>query len=161
MSATQFRAQLSMWAMLAAPLMVSDDLRRIRRASLLAVLNSDVLAIDQDAADVQGRLVSVSGDGEVWGRPLAGGARAVALLNRGARPALIRTSASQVGLQPAARYTVRNLRSPSASTTAGQIAARMPAFATVMLRIAGRQGRGSRARRLVALARSGGATSAG
>ena len=48
MSATQFRTQFSMWAMLAAPLMISDNLTKISPASLAAVQNNEVIAIDQD-----------------------------------------------------------------------------------------------------------------
>ena len=63
MSATQFRSQLSMWAMLAAPLMISDDLTKISRASLAAVQNSEVIAIDQDPGGVQGTLLSSTDNG--------------------------------------------------------------------------------------------------
>ena len=83
MSAAQFRAQFSMWAMLAAPLMISDDLTKISSASLAAVENSEVIAIDQDPAGVQGTLLSTAGNGQVWVKPLIDGSRAVALLNRG------------------------------------------------------------------------------
>jgi len=75
MSAAQFRTQLSMWAMLAAPLMISDDLTRISSASLQAVQNSELIAVDQDPAGVQGTLLSTAGAGQVWVKPLAGGSR--------------------------------------------------------------------------------------
>ncbi len=70
MSAAQFHSQLSMWAMLAAPLMISDDLTKIGSASLAAVQNTEVIAIDQDPAGVQGTLLSSAGNGEVWVKPL-------------------------------------------------------------------------------------------
>ena len=57
MSATQFQTQFSMWAMLAAPLMISDDMLTMSSASLATVSNSQVIAIDQDPAGVQGWLV--------------------------------------------------------------------------------------------------------
>ncbi len=137
MNPAQFRTQLSMWSMLAAPLMVSDDLRKIRRSSLRTLLDREVLAIDQDPAGVQGRLVSASGNGEVWVKPLAGGSRAVALLNRGSGAITVRTSAAAVGLPPATRYTVRDLWRGSTSASAGPLAARVPAFSTVLLRVSG------------------------
>jgi Alpha galactosidase A/Alpha galactosidase C-terminal beta sandwich domain len=137
MNATQFRTQLSMWSMLAAPLMISDDLRSIRPESLQSLQNSEVLAIDQDPAGVQATLLSAAGNGEVWVKSLAGGSRAVALLNRGASATSIRTSAAAVGLPRANRYTLRDLWSHATSTTSGPIAARVPAFGTVLLRVAG------------------------
>jgi len=136
MSQTQFDSQLSMWAMLAAPLMVSDDLNKIGPASLAAVLDSEVIAIDQDPAGAQGTLVSSSATGQVWVKPLIGGARAVALLNRGSAPTRIVTSASAVGLAPAASYSDRNVWTHTTGTTHGSIGAEVPGDGTVLLRVA-------------------------
>ena len=137
MNDAQFRTQVSMWSMLAAPLMVSADLRSISAAGLRSLESREVLAVDQDAAGIQGRLISASGNGEVWARPLAGGARAVALLNRGGGAITIHTSAAEVGLAPAGRYAVRDLWSGASRTTTGSLAARVPPFGTVLLRVRG------------------------
>jgi hypothetical protein len=137
MNNAQFRTQLSMWSMLAAPLMVSADLRSVSSTSLRMLEDREVLSVDQDAAGVQGRLISATGNGEVWARPLAGGARAVALLNRSGSPITIRTTAAAVGLAHATRYSVRDLWSGVGRTSAGSLAARVPSFGTVLLRVRG------------------------
>jgi alpha-galactosidase len=136
MSAMQFRSQLSMWAMLAAPLMVSDDLRTISRPSLQALQNTEVIAVDQDPAGIQATLLSASGAGEVWVKPLADGSRAVALLNRGSAPLRIETSAAAVGLPHARSYRVRDLWSHRTTTTSGTLSAEVPGDGTVLLRVA-------------------------
>ncbi len=138
MSATQFRSQLSMWSILAAPLMISDDLTRIGPASLAAVQNSEVIAIDQDPGGVQGTLLSTAGNGQVWVKPLIDGSRAVALLNRGSDATRIDTSAARVGLPRAWSYTLRNVWSHRASSTPGPISAEVPGDGTVLLRAAPR-----------------------
>jgi alpha-galactosidase len=138
MSETQFDSQFSMWAMLAAPLMVSDNLEKIGPSSLAAVLNSEVIAIDQDPAGVQGTLLSSSGNGQVWVKPLIDGARAVALLNRGSTSTRIDTSASAVGLPAASSYSERNVWTHTTSTTSGPIGAEVPGDATVLLRVSAR-----------------------
>jgi alpha-galactosidase len=135
LSPTQFRTQMSMWAMLAAPLMISDDLTRIGPSSLAAARNAEVIAIDQDPAGVQGRLLQASGNGEVWVRPLASGARAVALLNRGSSPLRISTTAAAIGIPPAARYALRNVWSQANSATRQAISAVVPGDGTVLLRV--------------------------
>lgn len=135
MNAAQFRTQFSMWSMLAAPLMVSDDLRKISAASLAAVQNSEVIAVDQDPAGVQGQLLSASGNGEVWVKPLAGGARAVALLNRGSGAIRISTSAAAVGMGHAGSYRLRNLWTHTTGTSRGPISYEVAPYSTVMLRI--------------------------
>jgi len=134
MSATQFRTQLSMWSMLAAPLMVSEDLTRISAASRTALQNSEVIAIDQDPAGVQGRLLSTSGNAQVWVKPLSDGSRAIALLNRGSTPLQIRTSARAVGLPAAGGYQLRDVWQHATRTSSGQIAAEVPGDGTVLLR---------------------------
>jgi alpha-galactosidase len=138
MSSTQFDSQLSMWSMLAAPLMVSDDLDKIGPSSLAAVLNEEVLSIDQDPAGVQGTLLASSGNGQVWVKPLIGGARAVALLNHGSTAMRISTSAGAVGLAPAASYAERNAWTHTTGTTHGPIAAEVPGDGTVLLRVSPR-----------------------
>ncbi len=138
MSTAQFRSQFSMWAMLAAPLMVSDDLTKISSASLAAVLNAEVIAVDQDPAGVQATLLSSSGNGEVWVKPLVDGSRVVALLNRGSSGIRIETSASAVGLPSVPSYALRNLWTHDVSYTGGLISAEVPPDSTVLLRVAPR-----------------------
>jgi alpha-galactosidase len=138
MSATQFRSQFSMWAMLAAPLMISDNLTKISTASLAAALNTEVIAIDQDPAGLQGTLLSSSGNGEVWVKPLVGGSRAVALLNRGSSAIKIETSASAIGLPSAPSYALRNVWTHTTNATGGSISAKVPGDGTVLLRVSPR-----------------------
>jgi alpha-galactosidase len=135
LTAAQFRTQLSMWAMLAAPLMISDDLEAISPSSRAALENPAVLAIDQDPAGVQGTLVSSNEEGQVWSRPLSDGSRAVALLNRGPTPLWVQTSASAVGLPPAARYAVRDVWSARRYESGGPLGAQVQPDATVLLRV--------------------------
>jgi alpha-galactosidase len=138
MSAAQFRSQFSMWAMLAAPLMISDDLTKISSASLAAVQNTEVIAVDQDPAGIQATLLSSAGNGEVWVKPLVDGSRAVALLNRGSSAIRLETSASAIGLPSARSYTLRNLWTHDVSSTGGLISAEVPPYSTVLLRAAPR-----------------------
>jgi len=121
--------------MLAAPLMISDDLRKISPASLAAVQNTEVRAIDQDPGGVQGTLLSSSGNGQVWEKPLIDGSRAVALLNRGSSATRIETTATAVGLPLASSYALRNVWTYTTSSTRGSISAEVPGDSTVLLRV--------------------------
>jgi alpha-galactosidase len=138
MSTAQFRSQLSMWSMLAAPLMISDNLTKISSASVAALQNSEVVAIDQDPAGVQGTLLSTSGNGQVWVKPLVDGSRAVALLNRGPSATTITTSASAVGLPSVPSYALRNVWTHATSSTGATISAYVPGDSTVLLRVSER-----------------------
>jgi alpha-galactosidase len=135
MNAAQFRSQFSMWAMLAAPLMISDDLTTMSKASLQTVTNKQVIAIDQDPAGIQGTEVSFSGNGEVWSKQLLNGNVAIAFLNRGSTAISLSTTANLVGLGPAARYSITNVWSGQTYTAAGSFSAQVPASSTVLLRV--------------------------
>jgi alpha-galactosidase len=135
MSAAQFRTQFSMWAMLAAPLMISEDLISMSSATQTTVTNREAIAIDQDPAGQQARLLSSNGSGEVWVKPLTNGTRAVALLNRSSKTLAIATSAAEVGMPGAAAYQLKNVWSGAVTSTTGGIGASVPGESTVLLRV--------------------------
>ncbi len=98
MSEAQYRAQLSLWAMLAAPLIAGNDLTHMTAAIRTILTNREVIAVDQDPLGIEGHRAFKDGDAEIWVRPLAGGSEAVVLLDRGARPLRIRLDWSALGL---------------------------------------------------------------
>lgn len=83
MSEDEYRTHMTLWAMLAAPLMLGNDVRTMTPATIALLENSGVLAIDQDALGRQARRVRKDGEAELWVRPLADGSVALALFNRG------------------------------------------------------------------------------
>jgi len=98
MTDAQYRAQFSLWAILAAPLIAGNDLRQMSAATRATLTNREVIAVDQDALGIEGRRVWKDGDAEIWVRPLTGGRQAIVLLNRGARPQSIRLDWSVLNL---------------------------------------------------------------
>jgi alpha-galactosidase len=89
MSEDEYRTHMSLWAILAAPLLAGNDLRSMTPAILNILTNREVIAVDQDKAGKQGTRVWKSGDQEIWSRPLSGGATAIAIFNRATEPAKI------------------------------------------------------------------------
>lgn len=81
MSADEYRTHMSLWCILAAPLLAGNDLRSASRETLDILENREVIAVDQDRLGQQGHLVAKDSDHGVWARPLSGGAQAVALVN--------------------------------------------------------------------------------
>lgn len=70
LSYEQSKAQLAVWAVLAAPFLLSNDLRSIQPEIKDLLLNREVIAIDQDALGIQGRLISRNRQIEIWARPV-------------------------------------------------------------------------------------------
>jgi len=87
MSDDEYRTHMSLWAILAAPLLAGNDLRDMPSKTLDMLTNREVIVVDQDKLGKQGRRVSQNGDQEIWTKPLTGGDVAVALFNRGAAAA--------------------------------------------------------------------------
>jgi alpha-galactosidase len=109
MTPAEYRSHLSLWAMMASPLMAGNDIAHMDESTRSILLNNEVIAVDQDLLGVQGHRVWKDGEREVWVKPLAGGARALLLFNRSAQPAKIRATAEQLGFPAHARARVRDL----------------------------------------------------
>jgi alpha-galactosidase len=73
---------MSLWCILSAPLVASNDMTAMTPNSLALLSNSEVIAVDQDALGIQGHRVWQQGPLEVWVKPLADGGKAVAVFNR-------------------------------------------------------------------------------
>ncbi len=82
MKRDEYRTHMALWALLAAPLLAGNDLRNMSPETKELLLNSEVLAVDQDAKGVQGHRVWEEGPLEIWVKPLADGSHAVGLFNR-------------------------------------------------------------------------------
>jgi alpha-galactosidase len=103
----EYRSQLSLWAVLAAPLLASCDLRSMDSTTREMLTNAEIVAISQDELGMPGRrLVASNGAAsslEIWTRELARGGRAIALLNRGEHNADVRVPLDSLGLTEAHR----------------------------------------------------------
>jgi len=113
------RTHFSLWAMLAAPLIAGNDARTMSAQTRDLLTNRDVIAVDQDPASAQGGFLPA--DDRVMTKRLADGSVAVALVNRGAAPADIATTATAAGLPGASCYTVRDLWSHTSATSTGEV----------------------------------------
>lgn len=78
------KTQFAIWSILAAPLLMTGDLRVMPQWAKDILMNEEVIAVDQDKLGKQGlRITPKSVDQTVWVRELANGDYAVALMNRG------------------------------------------------------------------------------
>jgi alpha-galactosidase len=74
---------MTLWAMLAAPLIAGNNLTQMTPDIGSILMNKDVIAIDQDALGKQGDRVYAEGPVEIWAKPLKDGATAIAIFNFG------------------------------------------------------------------------------
>lgn len=128
------RTQVSLWSLLAAPLIASADFRKISGATLAILSNPEVIAVDQDAAGIQGRRTTEQGPLDIWMKPLADGSKAVGLFNRGEDAAPITLYLKDVGLGESAK--VRDLWArKDLGTFEKSFTAWVPRHGVVMIRV--------------------------
>jgi alpha-galactosidase len=108
MTDDEYRTHMSLWSILAAPLLAGNDLRNMQPTILEILTNREVIALNQDKDGKQGRRVAKSGDQEVWARPLSDGGQAIGLFNRGTAPAKMTIKWTDVGMNAAPAH-VRDL----------------------------------------------------
>jgi len=134
MSETEYKTHMSLWAMLAAPLLAGNDLRSMSPEILAILTNREVIAVDQDRLGKQGKQVWKSSDQEIWSRTLFAGAQAVSLFNRATEPASVTVKWADLGIN--GKWKLRDLwlhqniewSSPEYSVT-------IPGHGVVMLRL--------------------------
>ena len=134
MSAVEYRTHMSLWALLAAPLLAGNDLTRMTPETLSILTNREVIAIDQDPAGMPGDRVKAEGPLEIWAKPLAGGARAVGLFNRSNLPANIAVEFADLGLSGA--VGTRDVWTGKDLGPSRRYEATVPAHGVVLLRLA-------------------------
>jgi alpha-galactosidase len=104
----QVKAYVSLWVMMAAPLMISADLSVQPQTNVGLFTNTEAISINQDALGAQAETAYRSGDQQVLVKPLSDTSRAVCVLNRGTGSQTVTVTSSMIGL-PSRPVTVRNV----------------------------------------------------
>jgi alpha-galactosidase len=132
MTTEEYRAHMSLWSILNAPLIAGNDLRAMDDTTRALLTDPDVLAVNQDWAGVQGHKIADSGDLEVWAKPMSDGGAAVVLFNRGVAGAQVGTTVADLGLPRAHSYAMRDLWADTTVVTRSRVRASVPAHGARM-----------------------------
>ena len=92
----QQRTQISMWSMMAAPLIAGNDLTNMSQQTLDTLRNAAIIAIDQDSRVVAGAMVD--DDPEVWSRAIGEKGLVISLTNRADHARTLSVSLGSIGL---------------------------------------------------------------
>jgi alpha-galactosidase len=135
MTDAEYRTHLSLWSMLAAPLIAGNDVRNMSAPIHDILTNREVIAIDQDKAGHQAKRVWLSGQEEVWSRDLSGGDIAVAVFNRAPETAKVTFRWADAGI-PKTPSCIRDLwRHREQKGSGPEYSAKIPAHGVVLLRV--------------------------
>jgi len=134
MTDAEYKTHMSLWAMLAAPLLAGNDLRSMSPETLAILTNREVIAVDQDKLGKQGSRAWKSGDQEIWTRQLSGGAVAVAIFNRAKEEAKVPIAWADLGITK--KKTVRDLwLNQNVDANAPEYSVKVAGHGVVMLRV--------------------------
>lgn len=131
----QNKSHFALWCMMAAPLILGNDLRKMDDKILEIVTNRDLIAIDQDALCKPAKRIRKGGV-DILARPLEGGRTAVCFFNKtrytvSASIALNELAAdSYVALPQKAEYRVRAVYAGGSSVVKDVVGVTLPRDAT-------------------------------
>ncbi|MGH7973576.1 MAG: glycoside hydrolase family 27 protein, partial [Limisphaerales bacterium] len=125
---------VSLWCLLAAPLIFSGDITRMDDFTLSLLSNDEVLDVDQDPLGKSARRVTVDQGREVWVKDLEDGTKAVGLFNRGETETQVQAKWSDLSL--AGPQIVRDLwRQKDVGRFEGQFASPVPRHGVLLVRL--------------------------
>jgi len=139
MTADEYRTHMSLWCMLAAPLLAGNDLTKMSAETLEILTNKEVIAIDQDpdGKPVE-RISPPDATAVVLARPLRDGSIAVGLFNRSDEPQAITVNWSGIGLA-GKKLRARDLwKHAEVNVTGESYSATVPRHGVVLLRVKAR-----------------------
>jgi alpha-galactosidase len=125
---------VSLWCLVAAPLIFSGDITRLDDFTLSLLTNDEVIDVDQDPLGKPGRRIALDGTREIWSRDMEDGTKAVGLFNRGDAPAELTLNWSALGLT--GKRIVRDLwRQHDLGEFGDQFKSTVPPHGVVLLRL--------------------------
>jgi len=125
---------VSLWCLLAAPLIFSGDMTKLDEFTLSLLTNDEVIEVDQDPLGRQANRVARDGDSQVWAKDMEDGSKAVGLFNVGEIETTVRVRWSDLGLK--GRQRVRDLwRQKDLGTFEGWFETRVPRHGAVLIRL--------------------------
>ncbi|MGD0840787.1 MAG: glycoside hydrolase family 27 protein [Candidatus Acidiferrales bacterium] len=134
MSTDEYKTHMSLWAILAAPLLSGNDLSTMSPETIALLTNRGVIAVDQDPAGKQGDRVWAEGPMEIWSKPMADGSQAVALFNRHSDSMSFSADFTKLGF--AGKVKVRDLwAGKDLGTLNGPYRASVPGHGVILLRV--------------------------
>lgn len=134
MTADEYRTHMSLWSLLAAPLLAGNDLRSMSEETKSILMNTEVIAIDQDPNAAPVKKVSEQGPLVVAARALLHQTLAVGLFNRGEAAAKMSVTWKDLGLH--GKLEVRDLWAhKDLGSVANQFSADVPSHGVVLITV--------------------------
>lgn len=94
----EYQSQMSLWCLMASPLMISCDVRNMNDETKRILTNKDLIAIDQDALGIQAKRKLKTDIWQIFVKPLANGDIALGVLNTSNKEQVATIKLSELGI---------------------------------------------------------------
>ncbi len=142
-------AHFALWCMMAAPLILGNDLRKfiaddgsvIKSKTLETVTDSDLIAIDQDPLCKPAKMIKRGGGVDIIARPLADGSAAVLALNAFGGEKNVKINLDSIvkdgyaGLAASQKYSVYSVTDKSQFESSGVVTVTLPRHSAKVYKI--------------------------
>jgi alpha-galactosidase len=133
MTTDEYKTHMSLWALLAAPLLAGNDLTTMSQETIDILTNPDVVAIDQDKAGKQGDRIKTDGSLEIWSRELADGSKALGFFNRSTNEISFNVKFNEIGCKHSVK--VKDIWAHKELGVMDRFQGYIPAHGVVLLRV--------------------------
>ncbi len=144
------KSHFTLWCMMAAPLILGNDVRKFINAdgtvdkkndTYRIISNKELISVDQDALGVQCRRIKTNGAEDILVKPLVNDEFALCFFNKANSPAKISQDINEiiskafVTTPAAAEYALKELWSGEKSTVTGTVSADVPAHGVKIYKV--------------------------
>jgi len=135
MKLEEYRTHMSLWALLAAPLLAGNDLSTMQPETIALLTNREVVAIDQDSLGKQADRVWAEGTQEIWARRQADGSKAIGIFNRFDWPQDIEVDFAMLGFKRTGVKMRDVWAGKDIGRAAGKYTVHVPGHGVVLLKV--------------------------
>lgn len=135
LTADEQYSYMSMWCLMAAPLIFSGDMEKLDPFTINVLCNPEVIAVDQDALGKQAKPLRHTDEQLVLAKPMEDGSSAVGLFNLGDQAQEISVGWSELGIEGTRQ--ARDLwRQKDLGAFDGSFSATVPRHGVILVRLA-------------------------
>ena len=130
---TEYQSQMSLWCLMAAPLMITCDVRNMNEATKRILTNKDIIAIDQDPLGIQAERKLKTDLLQIFEKPLSNGDVALGILNTSDQEQTTEVNPETLGIFN--KRKAKDLWSGQTMKTGKRIKVKMAAHETKVFRL--------------------------
>lgn len=131
-SSDEYQTQMSIWCMMSSPLAMTNDLRNLTPDDRRILLNSEIIAINQDPLGIAAERKVNTDTHQIFVRPLSNGRHAIAIINTADTAQKLSADLNRLGIE--GRHNLRDVwQHKTVAKKASRWSGKVAPHATVVL----------------------------